>query len=1328
MRPFYGWQCKTKTNYAMKRIRSIFLGVLTLGCLSHPLFSQNLSGSYTVGNTTGTEDYSTISEAISGLRSGTIIGDVELEIGVGTYNEPIDLSSLQNGDFRVTLSGSSKEAVIVRPMNGIVADMSGISLLTTSNVTLENFTLEMDDISSIKVDYDGNGTKGINVENSSDIILEDLILSNGNFVAGEDTKEYIASAISVVSAEDITIRSLDIGGAGVLIFVDDYQNITIESSDFQKGQFHIRGEQEADTSADGLTIKGNTFLGPFPSGRSASAIYLFGHAPNFISSSYSSNLLIEDNFIDGLEADPNEGSYGIHLRVIDQPIIRNNIIHNGYDGIFDGGSTLSLIESNQIIGTASVGLRAQNLVGCNYINNIIASENTALTIVFSSNVRLVHNTLSASGDGTGIGLTGASGDSLVVVNNIFNVASTIQNELLLDFIKPAEVVIDHNLYSGNASLNTVKMVMWGGSRGPSFDAVTLEDWQTYQSEQDQNSLSSIPVFAGTDDYHITSKTDYRFGSFRSDVTKDFEDDVRDQSIGVDVGADQNCDGSCGNEVPSIALISPDGGPVGTFTTIFGSGFSSIASGNVVYFGAVQAEVVSSSSSELLVRVPYGATYSPVTVQVNGLIAESLSPFKVTFDSDGTIAQESLDASVTFGTGVEASATATGDLDGDGYADIVVANSTDNSISILRNVSTGVGDINFEEKVDFAAAGYCTDVLLADFDGDGRLDIGVGHSDNTNISIFHNSSNGSLSFEPRQDIAVGSFSYAIASGDLDLDGRIDLIITDKENDAVTLLKNQSLSGAISFSVFNSFTTGDSPISIAITDVDQDGIKDVVTANQSDLSISVLLNDGAMNLANKQDFQIGSEPTQVIAGDLDGDGIDDLVATSIMTPLIPVATIKLFRNTSAPGSISLAASDLSLGASRISLSDINGDGSTDILYTDLYNGLYMIKNISTPGTLSFEADVNIIPEVWPFSVSAGDLDHDGEPDIILSGLTQDFQDVVEVFRNLGSGAIFKEFSVPEQSAPAIIDEENHTVDISLVDCTDVGSLTASFKAPGASVEVLGAAGAIVQTSGVTTNDFSLPLTYVLSSEDGASVQNWLVTASGNSYADEVTMNVEVCDSYLFDGQTLTASGQYQALFTNHQGCDSLVNLNLTIQADDIDLDVIACDQFEFDGATLTESGQYEGLFTNVHGCDSLVTLNLTIESEEVVEEVTACDFYVFDGETLTESGQYMATFTKATGCDSLVTLNLTVNQSDETIEDIEACESFEFAGEDLTVSGQYQELFTNMHGCDSLVTLNLTIYESEEIEVDVEACDSFDFDGMELSSSGQYNGIFSNVHGL
>ena len=205
--------------------------------------------------------------------------------------------------------------------------------------------------------------------------------------------------------------------------------------------------------------------------------------------------------------------------------------------------------------------------------------------------------------------------------------------------------------------------------------------------------------------------------------------------------------------PTIANFSPASGPVGTPVTITGTNFSTTPANNIVFFGATQATVTNASSNSLDVIVPMGATYQPISVNVGGLTAYSASPFIVTFGTGATIDACAFAAKVDFASGVNPYGVALGDLDGDGKTDMAVSNYTSSTVSIFRNTSVA-GTINagsFAAKVDLTAGTNVYGVDIADLDADGKLDLVVANYNSDNISVFKNTSTpGTISFAAKVD--------------------------------------------------------------------------------------------------------------------------------------------------------------------------------------------------------------------------------------------------------------------------------------------------------------------------------------------------------------------------------------------------------------------------------------------------------------------------------------------------------------------------------------------------------------------------------------------------
>lgn len=184
--------------------------------------------------------------------------------------------------------------------------------------------------------------------------------------------------------------------------------------------------------------------------------------------------------------------------------------------------------------------------------------------------------------------------------------------------------------------------------------------------------------------------------------------------------------------------------------------------------------------------------------------------------------------------------------------------------------------------------------------------------------------------------------------------------------------------------------------------------------------------------------------------------------------------------------------------------------------------------------------------------------------------------------------------------------------------------------------------------------------------------------------------VCDSLVIAGNTYKVSGTSSNIFSNLVGCDSIVNLNLTVnQSSGSSHSHTSCDSFTFNGNVYTTSGLHLDTFTNAVGCDSIVSLQLTLLYSTFDTLVhSTCDTFDLNGTPYYATGFYNQNFTAANGCDSVVVLDLTILNTLDTIPQT-SCSPFVFNGSTYTNSGFYQHSFTSVNSCDSIVVLDLTI---------------------------------------
>ena len=437
-----------------------------------------------------------------------------------------------------------------------------------------------------------------------------------------------------------------------------------------------------------------------------------------------------------------------------------------------------------------------------------------------------------------------------------------------------------------------------------------------------------------------------------------------------------------NGTPTITSFAPTTGPVGTTVTISGTNFDTNPANDIVFFGAAMATVTAASATSLMVTVPAGATYQNISVSklYTGLTAYTSKPFITTFACGGTIDPGSFAPKTDFATVANNNySIAIGDLNGDGKPDIAVTNGFDYTISVFRNTSTS-GTISFDVPVNYAAGSYPNSVSIGDLDGDGKPDLVVTNYYTSSISVFRNTgAGGTISFDAKVDFPTADYPNGVSIGDLDVDGKPDIVVVNNSNYTISILKNISTAGTISFASRKDYWTA-APGNVAIGDLDGDGKPDLVVSNQYDNFASVFQNistSGGITFAAQTQFTIGSGIYWVAIGDLDGDGKPDLAAASYYDN-----TVSVCKNTSTPGSISFAANvSFATGANPVclSISDLDGDGKPDLAVDNYDNTVSVFKNICTPGTVAFATKVDFATGDGQICNSICDLDGDGKPDL-------------------------------------------------------------------------------------------------------------------------------------------------------------------------------------------------------------------------------------------------------------------------------------------------------------------------------------------------------------
>jgi len=474
--------------------------------------------------------------------------------------------------------------------------------------------------------------------------------------------------------------------------------------------------------------------------------------------------------------------------------------------------------------------------------------------------------------------------------------------------------------------------------------------------------------------------------------------------------------------PNIDLITSAFGGVGSTIIINGSNFSPNDVSNTVFFGGLEANTLNSTENEIIVSVPNGSYYTPISVYTNGLYATSSQRFNVIFNATEELTVEhlanQLDNPYLGRTYYDIKIA---DLNGDGISEIVTSEAGYGSSAYLAIFTTSFDDegmISIDQHIEFnfGTGVYSEphDIAIGDVNGDGLLDVVVSEKGNVNddfeshTCIFINASqNQSFAFESPIIIDGEGYEAFVQLQDINGDGKLDILTTRETWNQVGVYLNTSNGNSVSFEnkiiISNVLAYGRPDFA----DLNGDGKIDMVTtsydSNNNSRDVFVYLNnstDGNIEFNLEATILSGGEPADWPTDynwsvysptlvDIDGDGKLDIVVTNGTCNGCSPSGISILMNISTDSELLFEYEysdfyqyDSNSLPSRIGISDLNGDGKPDILTTDWLGGISIMVNLSTEGNIVLEEQMQIGVGSYPLSVATADLNMDYTPEIIVA----------------------------------------------------------------------------------------------------------------------------------------------------------------------------------------------------------------------------------------------------------------------------------------------------------------------------------------------------------
>ena len=443
---------------------------------------------------------------------------------------------------------------------------------------------------------------------------------------------------------------------------------------------------------------------------------------------------------------------------------------------------------------------------------------------------------------------------------------------------------------------------------------------------------------------------------------------------------------------------------GEIVTLHGSDFGNDPAQVRVMFGGTKASIKSISNQLLEVRTPSGATFGPISVTntTSGRMTTAPSQFFLNYQGEAGLSSAKFSQQSDFQAQSGLYDLCLCDLNDDNKPDVATASNNSNLVSIFQNISSP-GNVNFSGQT-FLINAHTLHVRCGDLNGDGRPDLVFSEgSDGARIFVLTN--NGSFNFSLQSITLTGLKVKQLAISDLDLDGLQDIVVTNTGGNRLTILPNTSR-GSISFAapVSIAISQASSTDALAIADLNGDSYPEIVTSQyqaDNENKLFILRNQGSFSFDQSKILAVNKAVSNIRIADLNADSKPDLAIARLTG-----SDISVYLNNSA-GELSFQAPMFYVTETlpvSMDFADFDGDDKLDIAVGSIAKSVSVLNN-TTPGagTATFAPVIKLNSTYTNRNLRNVDVDGDGKPDIVFTSV-DDFSGVptpsskISVLRNL------------------------------------------------------------------------------------------------------------------------------------------------------------------------------------------------------------------------------------------------------------------------------------------------------------------------------------------